>query len=305
LPADSLPLTGVPAAHFHPDGLEFHGDVSLLKAGLVFADRIVAVSPGYARELREASFGGGLDGVYRRREDRLTGIANGIDTQRYDPAADPALAAAFDAERPEGKDACRAALLAELGLEAPPPGWLLAAIGRLDLQKGWDVLEAALPGLVALGASLALLGDGDPALAARLRAACARHPKRASLHVGWDEARARRLYAGADAVLVPSRFEPCGLVQLVAQRYGTLPVAHRVGGLSDTIVDRESGILFAPLSAETLIQAAARGAALAAERGPLALRRSLLRLDVSWAAPAARWEALLEACVRQARGRAA
>jgi starch synthase len=294
-------LTGVPAEHFHPEGLEFFGDLSLLKAGIVFADQIVAVSPSYARELLEPACGAGLEGIYRRRAESLTGIANGIDVQRYDPAADPALASAYDAEHPDGKVACRAALLGELGLAAPPPGRLLAAIGRLDLQKGWDVLEESLPALVSHGASLALLGEGDAELAERLGAACARHPRRASLHVGWDEHRARRLYAGADAVLIPSRFEPCGLVQLVAQRYGTLPVAHRVGGLIDTIVDRESGILFAPLTAASLVAATGRAAALAAERTPRALRRSLMSLDVSWAIPAGRWEALLEDVVRRAR----
>jgi starch synthase len=299
--ASTFPLTGLPAAHFHPGGLEFFGDLSLLKAGILFADRIVAVSPSYARELLEPACGAGLEGVYRHRAESLSGIANGIDVERYDPAADPALVAGYDADHSDGKVACRASLLTELGLAAPPPGRLLAAIGRLDSQKGWDVLEEALPALIAHGASLALLGDGDPQLAERLRAACARHPRRASLFVGWDAARARRHYAGADAVLVPSRFEPCGLVQLVAQRYGALPVAHRVGGLADTIVDRESGILFAPLSAETLVAAVDRAAALAAERTPRALRRSLMSLDVSWAGPAARWEALLEDTVRRAR----
>jgi starch synthase len=300
-PGSAFTSTGVPPEHFHPDGLEFFGDLSLLKAGIVFADRIVAVSPSYARELLEPAFGLGLEGVYRRRAESLTGIANGIDVQRYDPTADAALAAPFDAEHSAGKVACRAALLNELGLAAPPPGRLLAAIGRLDAQKGWDVIEEAVPALIAHGASLALLGDGDPALALRLRAACSRHPKRVSLHVGWDEPRARRLYAGADAVLIPSRFEPCGLVQLVAQRYGALPVAHRVGGLADTIVDRESGILFAPLSAASLVAAVDRAAALAAERSPRALRRSLMSLDVSWAGPAARWEALLEDVARRSR----
>ncbi len=297
----AFPLTGLPAELFGAEGVEFYGDLSLLKAGLVFADRIVAVSPNYARELLEPAFGAGLEGVYQQRAKSLSGIANGIDVERYDPASDPALAASFDAEHSHGKVACRAALLNELDLAAPPPGRLLAAIGRLDAQKGWDVIEESLPALISHGASLALLGDGDAALAQRLRAACARQPRRASLFVGWDDARARRLYAGADAVLIPSRFEPCGLVQLVAQRYGALPVAHRVGGLSDTIVDRESGILFAPLSAASLVAAVGRAAALVAERTPRALRRSLMSLDVSWAGPALRWEALLTDVARQAR----
>ena len=300
-PAPTFALTGLPDAHFQPDGLEFFGDVSLLKGGLVFADRIVAVSPSYARELLDPAFGAGLEGVYRHRAHALVGIANGIDVQRYDPAADAALAAPFAADFPDGRVACRSALIGELGLAAPPPGRLLAAIGRLDAQKGWDVIDEAVPELIARGASLALLGDGDPELAQRLRAACARHPRRASLSVGWDEPLARRLYAGADAVLIPSRFEPCGLVQLVAQRYGALPVAHRVGGLCDTIVDRESGILFAPLSVAALVAAVDRAAAFTAERTPRALRRSLMGLDVSWAGPAARWEALLEDVARQAR----
>jgi starch synthase len=178
--AAAFPLTGLPAQHFGPDGLEFYGDLSLLKAGIVHADRIVAVSPSYARELLQPACGAGLEGVYRQRAASLTGIANGIDAQRYDPGADAALPAAFDARRPEARDACRAALLAELALDPPRPGLLLAAIGRLDVQKGWDVLADALDALVARGATLALLGDGDPALAERLRAACARHPRRAS-----------------------------------------------------------------------------------------------------------------------------
>jgi starch synthase len=300
-PASAFPLTGLPPALFRADALEFFGDLSLLKAGVIYADRVVAVSPTYARELSDPAFGLGLEGVYRARGESLTGIANGIDVERYDPAVDPALPGSFEADRPDAKDACRAALLAELGLWAPPRGRLLAAIGRLDAQKGWDVLDAALDTLVRHGASLALLGDGDPALAAKLRAASGRHPRRVHFHAGWDEQRARRLYGGADALVIPSRFEPCGLVQLVAQRYGALPVAHRTGGLADTIVDRESGILFAPLTPEALVAAVDRGAVLAEERGLRALRRALMRKDISWKGPAAQWEALLEDTARRAR----
>jgi len=303
--AEAFALTALPGELFAPSGLEFYGGLCLLKAGLLFSDRIVAVSPTYARELRApehggAAFGAGLDGVYRAREDRLVGILNGIDTHSFAPESDAALLARFSAEHPEGRARCRAALLEELGLEAPRQGRLFAAIGRFAWQKGWDVLADALDRLVAAGAALALLGEGDPTIAAALEAATQRHPGRVRLVRGWDGALARRLYAGADALLVPSRFEPCGLVQLIAQRYGCLPIANRVGGLVDTIVDGETGLLFAPLEADTLVAAAERAAGLLAGPGSDELRVRLMKQDVSWAEPARRWESLLEEAVRVA-----
>jgi starch synthase len=302
-PAAAFAWTGLPGTLFHPDALEFWGDLALLKGGLVWADRLATVSPTHAAELQTPAHGAGLDGLYRWRAHRLHGIANGIDVARYDPETDPALPARYGAQYPKPKAACRAALLDALGLAAPAPGRLLAAIGRLTEQKGWDVLAEALPALVAAGASVALLGDGDPVLAERLRAAARRFPDRVAVTIGWDEALAHRLYAGADCALVPSRFEPCGLVQLVAQRYGTLPVAHRVGGLADTIVDGETGVLFAPLTAEALVAAAERAARLLAEQGADKVVRRLLALDVSWSAPAAAWEPVLAAAAREGRGR--
>ncbi len=298
-----FPATGLPGELFRPDGLEFHGDLCLLKGGLAWADRIVAVSPSYAAELETPDQGGGLEGLYRHRRHRLAGIVNGIDTDRFDPARDEALAAPFGRRDLAGRERCREALRAELGLEAAAPGHLLASVGRFAVQKGWDVLADALGALVARGFAVALLGNGDASIAAGLRATARKWPGRVAVVVGWDDALARRLYAGADALLVPSRFEPCGLVQLQAQRYGALPIAHRVGGLQDTISDGETGILFSPLSAETLVEAAERGAALLAARGPSLIRR-LLSLDVSWRRPAARWERLLAAVAREAAARA-
>ena len=302
-PASSMAWTALPAELFAPDGLEFFGDLSLLKGGLVWADRIVAVSPSYARELQTAEQGAGLEGLYRLRRAHLVGIANGLDTERFDPATDKALPERFHAGAPLGKRTCRERALAELGLEPPPAGKFLIGIGRLTAQKGWDVLAAALPALVASGASLALLGDGERPIADALAAAARRFPRRVHAHLGWDERAARRLYAAADCALVPSRFEPCGLVQLTAQRYGTLPVAHQTGGLIDTIKDGETGVLFAPLSPESIVAAAARAAKLVEERGHERVVRDLLRLDVSWARPASLWEALLEGVVRDARAR--
>lgn len=314
--AAAMALTGLPGELFHPDGVEAWGELCLLKAGVAWAERIVAVSPTYAQEIQTPAFGAGLEGLYRARSHRLSGIANGIDVERFDPARDDALPAHYDAEKPEGKAACRRVVLAELGLEEPRPGRFAIAIGRLAAQKGWDVLADAADGLVERGAALALLGDGDATLSTRLHEAAARHPGRVVLRTGFDDALARRLYAGGDFVLVPSRFEPCGLVQRIAQRYGTLPVAHRVGGLADTIHDpgreamlraparrRLTGILFSPLSAPALVDAAERVALLGA-RGELAgVQERLLRLDVSWRAPAAEWEAVLTRACDEARAR--
>jgi len=298
-PAAAMAATGLPAELFHPDALEFFGDLCLLKGGLTWAERIVTVSPRHAVELQGAEFGAGLEGLYRWRAHRLAGIANGIDAQAYDPATDRALRARFSASYPKPRGACRAALLTRLALQVPEPGRLLAAIGRLSEQKGWDVLVDAAPALIERGASMALLGDGDPALAARVRALAQRFPGRVRAQLGWDDALARQIYAGADCVLVPSRFEPCGLVQLLAQRYGALPVAHRVGGLVDTISDGESGVLFEPLDPEALVAAAERAAALWRERGADKLARRLLSLDVSWSRPAAEYEAVLGAGARE------
>lgn len=296
-PADFVPWTDLPPELFHPGGYEFYGDVCLLKAGLVWADRIVAVSPTYARELTGPEHGQGLDGVYRFRSEDLSGIVNGIDVERFDPATDPCLPARFDAAHPLGKARCRAALLEELGLEAPPRGRLLAAIGRLNVQKGWDLLMPAIDALVAAGASLVLLGEGDPWIAEGLAQAAFRHSRRVHFRNGWDEALARRIYAGVDGVLIPSRFEPCGLVQLIAQRYGSLPVAHRTGGLADTITDGETGILFDDLSAPSLAVAAERAAALAGRKSVV---RALLEIDVSWRASVERWERIFNAVTHQA-----
>jgi starch synthase len=310
-PPELYALTGLPPGLYHPDGVEAWGKLCLLKAGIRFADRIVAVSPGYAREIQRAPAGEGLEGAYTFLAHRLSGISNGIDTKRFDPATDAALPATFSAEKTEGKASCRAALLAELGLARTPPGRLCVSIGRFAQQKGWDVLADAVDALVAGGATLALLGSGDAAIAANIGAAAARHPRRVALRIGFDDALARRLYAAADAVLIPSRFEPCGLVQMIAQRYGALPVAHRVGGLSDSIAEprrrakgldwsQASGILFSPLSVETLVSATAAVATLADAGGLPALQRRLLGLDVSWRVPAMRWEHLLQSAARDA-----
>jgi starch synthase len=309
LPSSCFALTGLATDLWHPEGVETWGELNLLKAGVAFADRVVAVSPTYAREITTSSFGEGLEGLYRACGDRLVGIVNGIDTMRFDPAVDGALTTKFSATDPSGKAACRAALLSELGLATPRPGRFVTAIGRLAAQKGWDVLHVAIEGLVNDGCSLALIGDGDAAMSRALSDVARRYPDRVWFYAGFNESLSRRMYAGADVVLVPSRFEPCGLVQLIAQRYGTVPVAHTTGGLVDTIVDlhdpvlgrtQGSGVLFSPLTAQALVDGVRRVAGLADEGGLPALQQRLLGLDVSWQQPAQAWVALLDDAVAEA-----
>lgn len=319
-PAELMGSTGLAPDLFHVDGLEAWGSLCMLKGGVMWADRIVAVSPRYARELQTHDFGEGLEGAYRARAHRLVGIVNGIDDTRFDPQNDPALPASFSADDLSGKARCREALLGRLGLDAPPPGLLCAAVGRLAQQKGWDMIARAVDALVEHGASLALLGDGSPAIAAALTEKQARYPRRLFFRPAYDDALARQLYAGADLMLVPSRFEPCGLVQLIAQRYGTIPVAHATGGLVDTIHDpmaqtartgtdafdpwrRATGVLFSPLSPENLVLAVERVHKVA-EGGRLPeVQKRLLQLDVSWDGPAQSWAALLQEVVAEAKRR--
>jgi starch synthase len=316
----NMAFTGLAADLFHPDGVEAWGSLCLLKAGVNYADRVVAVSPTYARVVQTRDFGEVLEGEYRPRAHRLHGIVNGIDTQRFDPGTDHALAATYDEQNLDGKALCRTDLLDAFGLDAPPPGLLLAGIGRLANQKGWDIILSSLDGLLALGATCVFLGDGSAELSGALTRRAAQSPRRIRFHAGYDDALARRIYAGADAMLIPSRFEPCGLVQLIAQRYGTVPIGHATGGRVDTIRDpwsqpvragtdahdpwkRATGALFAPLTRDNLVFACERIKKLG-ETGRLPeVQRRLLELDVSWDGPAQSWLAVLEEASFEARRR--
>jgi len=242
-PQEDSALLGLSASFMSPAGLEYHGQLSFMKAGLTFADRITTVSPSYAREILTPEFGAGLDGVMRARADHVSGILNGIDNEVWNPAADAAIPARYSAEQPAGKAACKAALQAEFGLDVDAAAPLLVSIGRLSSQKGLDLLLAALPALMEMGVQLIVQGSGEPALEAAFRMAALVQPGRVGVHIGYDENRAHRLVAGADIIVVPSRFEPCGLTQLYGLRYGTVPLVRRVGGLADTVVDTNEATL--------------------------------------------------------------
>ena len=239
-PMQDWPLLGVGTHLLSPSGLEFHGQLSFIKAGMKFADCVTTVSPNYAREIATHEFGCGLEGVVRERGSEVLGILNGIDDQLWNPATDTAIATRFDAQRLQGKRDCRRALQAELGLDADDDALVLTVVSRLTSQKGLDLVLAALPELVPAGVQFAVQGTGEPGLEAAFRMAQQAHPGRVHVHVGYDESRAHRLVAGADVIAVPSRFEPCGLTQMYGLRYGTLPIVRRVGGLADTVVDADA-----------------------------------------------------------------
>jgi starch synthase len=301
-PMHDWPLLGLASRLMSPAGLEFHGQLSFMKAGLKFADRVTTVSPSYAREIATHEFGCGLDGVIRGREVAVAGILNGIDDAVWNPATDAAVDTRFDSERLAGKQACRRALQAELGLDHDDQALLLTVVSRLTAQKGLDLLLAALPELLRMGVQLALQGTGEPALEAAFRLAAQAHPGRVHAFIGYDEARAHRLVSGADAIAVPSRFEPCGLTQMYGLRYGTLPIVRRVGGLADTVTDADertladasaTGFSFDAATPAAFERCVARAVQMRAEplRWQQIVRQAMAR-PLSWAGPAREYLAL-------------
>jgi starch synthase len=271
----------------------------LLKQGIVTADIVTTVSPTYAREIQTQEHGARLEGVLRERGESLVGITNGVDYAVWNPATDPALAARYDAEDVPTKARSKGALQKELGLPIAPETPLVAFIGRLTEQKGADLLAPALPKLLrTTEAQLVVAGDGDDAIALGIETAVGKSRERAAFVRAASEALVHRFFAAADIVLVPSRYEPCGLVQMYAQRYGALPVARATGGLIDTVVDCDAkletgtGFLFAEATVDDLLAGAQR--ALAARTLPRwpALVRRVMRLDRGWERSARRYEQL-------------
>ncbi|MFN0163067.1 MAG: glycogen synthase GlgA [Burkholderiales bacterium] len=294
-PGADFAKLGLPAHQFAMHGLEFHGALNCMKAGLFYADRITTVSPTYAREVQMPEHGLGMDGLLRSRAGALRGILNGVDTLHWNPATDPYLPAHFGGYDLAGKRACRAHLADALAL-VPGAGPLVAVVSRLTPQKGLDILVDALPPLVAKGFTFALLGSGDARLEAAWRKAAALYPGRVAVRIGYDEALAHRIIAGADMIAVPSRFEPCGLTQMYGLAYGTIPLVHRVGGLADTVVDatpaevragNATGFVFDKPHTDDLL--AAFGRALTAWNDPhlfRGLQRTGMAQNHAWTIPA-------------------
>jgi starch synthase len=296
-----------------PEALAFHGQLSFVKGGLVYADRINAVSRGYAREIQTPEFGCGLDGLLSRRQAALSGIVNGIDTEAWDPARDPLLVKNYDQDRLEDKQANKAALQDELELPQHSGVALIGMISRLVEQKGIDLLLDALPGLIELPVQIVLLGAGQPEYEQALLDRSRREPTKIRVHIGHDEALAHRIEAGADMFLMPSRFEPCGLNQMYSQRYGTVPIVRRTGGLQDTVVDTSpetlaagtaNGVMFDEATGPALVAAVQR--ALASRKDKRLwrqLRLNGMRQDFSWQRSAREYLALYTQALRD-RGHA-
>ena len=264
--------------------LEHEDRGNMLRAAVGFADLVTTVSPSYATELTEPGYGFGLDTTFRALGRRLAGILNGLDVRVWDPARDPHLEATYDAADTSGKERCRSALLEELGLDDGGP--LLGVVSRLADQKGIDLLLEALPALLEQGWRLALLGRGDAKLEAAARDAATAAPEQVAVTLAHDEPLAHRVYAGSDALAVPSRFEPCGLSQMIAQRYGTLPLVRATGGLRDTVEHERDGFVFEEASAEELALAAGNARGMWGTQAWRSMQQRAMAHDRSWRASA-------------------
>ena len=288
---DIFDQLGLPDAAWTMDGVEFWDDVSFLKGALLSATRITTVSPTYAQEIRTPDFGMGLEGVIQMRGDDVTGIVNGIDPEVWSPEADPALAATYGAGSLTARKANRKAVEAAFGLK-PGKGPLFCVVSRLTEQKGIDVLADLFDDVAAMGARLAILGTGDPFIEERIRAGAARHPGKIGVRIGYDEALSHLMQGGSDAILIPSRFEPCGLTQLYGLRYGCVPVVARTGGLSDTVIDANdaalnagvaTGFQFVGVTHDNLRPAIRRAVDIFARRPVWTkLQKCGMRSDFSW-----------------------
>ena len=292
-PAAALADIGIGVEAFRPDGLEFFGKVSYLKAGLNYADALNTVSPTYAREIQTPEYGFGLDGVLRARSGVLSGILNGVDYGEWNPETDRLIAANYSSADLSGKRICKQDLISEFGLpegalEAP----LIGIVSRFTSQKGADLIAEAADDLVAEGFYMAALGAGEPQYEELFRAMAARHPQRIAVRFGYNNALAHKIEAGADLFLMPSRYEPCGLNQMYSLRYGTVPVVRATGGLDDTI-EPGTGFKFWEYSGSALLGALRTAReAFASPEGWRALMLTGMAKDFSWSQSAAEYARL-------------
>jgi starch synthase len=287
---------GIPWSVFTTKLVEFWDQVSFLKGALAMSDAVTTVSPSYAQEILTPAFGEALDGFLVHDIERIVGIVNGIDTHAWDPATDTTLPARFSVDSPAGKATCKRALATEIGMPLPANEPMIGVIARMTGQKGLDLVADIAPELHRIGARLVVLGAGEPELEARFTYLATTFTENVFTRIGFDIGLARRIYASSDLFVMPSRFEPCGLGQLYAMRYGAIPIVHAVGGLRDTVIDpgdaelsrgHGTGITFEAATAPALLAAIERGVALHRDRAAFAaLRRSAMSRDSSWSASA-------------------
>ena len=298
-----MPMTGLGWDLFTPAGIEFYGRLNFLKGGLVFSDLLTTVSRTYAHEIRTAAFGAGLEGVLEERSPDLFGVVNGIDYEMWNPETDAAIAKRYGPGDLEGKAICRQALAEEMGLA--PGGPIIGLVTRLATQKGLDLTLDALPGILDTSARVVLLGSGDAPLEEAFQAAARAHPGRVAVRIGYNEDLARRIYAGSDCFLMPSRYEPCGLGQLIALRYGAVPIVRRTGGLADTVQEVDprrrtgTGFLFDAFAVDALVEAVRRAVAVHADPAlwPLVVKHGMAE-DFSWDASAREYVTLYRKAIK-------
>jgi starch synthase len=301
-PAAMLGTMCLPLSSFTSEGLEYWGQISTLKAGLIDADAITTVSPTYAAELMRPEFGMGLDGLIAHRAADLSGILNGIDMDVWNPATDPEITP-YSATAIKGKTKNRKALMAEFGLSGIT-GPLAIIVSRLTSQKGMDLIADTADQFIAMGGGLAILGSGDPAIEDQMRLLARNHPGRVGLRIGYDEALSHRMFGGGDVVLVPSRFEPCGLTQLYGLRYGTVPVVAATGGLADSVINANvmaqssnasTGFQFHPIDALAFAHTLRNVVDLFADKsGWTRLQKRGMKQQLGWEASSAAYAALYE-----------
>jgi starch synthase len=300
-PASAYALTNLPAAHFNPEGVEFFGLMNCLKAGLEFSDVLTTVSPRYAREITTEMFGCGLDGVLRRRQSVLRGILNGVDYDEWNTTRNPHLSCRYSVDDLSGKASCKRALQSEFALPLRDDVPLFATVTRLAEQKGVDIMLGALEEMLSADIQFVLLGCGDPSYEQAYDRLATRHREKVSVRLGFNHAQAHRIEAGGDFFLMPSRFEPSGLNQMYSQRYGTIPIVRRTGGLDDSVTDivdneeRADGIKFSEYSSRALARAVRKALVLYQDKELLAhYRRNAMRADFSWTRTAAEYVKVYE-----------
>ncbi len=296
-------LTGLPDRCFTPDTMEYYGSGNLLKGGIVYADRITTVSRSYAEEIRTEYYGEGLDGLLRARAESLRGIVNGIDYREFDPASDPYIAKCYSEDDfRRRKKLNKVRLQEQLGLEKDPGRFMVGMVSRLTPQKGLDLVRCVLEEICAEDVQLVVLGTGDEQYERMFRDCAAAHPDRAAASFYYSEELAHRIYAASDAFLMPSKFEPCGLSQLIALRYGSVPVVRETGGLRDTVEpyneyeDRGTGFSFRNFNAHEMLFTLqyAKRVYYGNKRAWNRITERAMRMDYSWNASARLYEELYE-----------
>ncbi|MDR1111792.1 MAG: glycogen synthase, partial [Deltaproteobacteria bacterium] len=301
-PAAMAGKIGLPGGYYGLEGMEYYGQLSYLKAGIVFSRALTTVSPSYAREIQTPEGGNGLDGLLRLHSGKLRGIVNGVDYLAWDPATDPLISDNFSPADMRGKARCKAALKEQLRLASPGGRPLVAMVSRLTAQKGLSLVVEAAPEIFKLGVDLVILGTGEPWFEDQLRAVAARFPDSMRLILAYDGQLAHQIIAASDFVLVPSMYEPCGLVQLYALRYGAIPIVRGIGGLNDTVRDYagqnpdgqwDNGFKFSLFQAPALTRAVRRATELYGTEDFRTMRLANMREDHSWARSAGEYAELI------------